>query len=90
MLIDEARGRCVGVFYVTNLRSTPEIGKYVGDPDYLGQGVGRRATERLLEFCRTSAGLRRLVATTRRDNARNIALNECSDSGRPTPTATTL
>ena len=76
VLIDASRDRYVGVFYVTHLRSSPEIGKYIGDSDYLGSGVASRATRSLLEFCRLRTGLRRLGAITRRDNQRNIALNE--------------
>jgi UDP-2,4-diacetamido-2,4,6-trideoxy-beta-L-altropyranose hydrolase len=76
VLIDTSLDRYVGVFYVTHLGSTPEIGKYIGDPNYLGKGIALRAARRLLEFCRTHTGLRRLTSTTRHDNERNIALNE--------------
>jgi UDP-2,4-diacetamido-2,4,6-trideoxy-beta-L-altropyranose hydrolase len=75
VLIDTTRDRYVGMFYVTNVASTPEIGKYLGDPGYLGKGIAARATERLLEFCHGEAGLHRVVSVTRRGNARNIALN---------------
>ncbi len=75
VLIDNARDRYAGVFYVTGVGSTPEIGKYVGDPQYLGMGIARRATECLLDFCRAKTDIRRLTSTTRRDNLRNIALN---------------
>jgi RimJ/RimL family protein N-acetyltransferase len=75
VLIDTSRNRCVGVFYVTNLGSTAQIGKYIGDSDYIGKGIATRATESILDFCRSKAGLRRLTSTTRRDNPRNIALN---------------
>jgi UDP-2,4-diacetamido-2,4,6-trideoxy-beta-L-altropyranose hydrolase len=75
ILIDHSRGRYVGAFYLTNLGSSPEIGKYIGDPAYLGKGIARKATQRLVDFCRDRAGLRQLTATTRRDNLRNIALN---------------
>jgi UDP-2,4-diacetamido-2,4,6-trideoxy-beta-L-altropyranose hydrolase len=75
VLIDNSLGRYVGVFYVTNLRSAPEIGKYLGESAYLRKGIGRRATERLLDFCRCRTGLRRLTSRTRRENVRNIALN---------------
>jgi UDP-2,4-diacetamido-2,4,6-trideoxy-beta-L-altropyranose hydrolase len=75
ILIDQGRGRYVGAFYLTNLGSSPEIGKYIGDPAYLGKGIARQATERLVDFCRDRAGVRQLTATTRQDNLRNIALN---------------
>jgi UDP-2,4-diacetamido-2,4,6-trideoxy-beta-L-altropyranose hydrolase len=75
MLIDNSRGRYVGAFYITNVGSSPEIGKYIGDADYLGKGVAHKAMQSLLDFCRSSTGLRRLSSMTRRDNARNIALN---------------
>ena len=75
VLVDASRDRYVGAFYVTNIGSTPEIGKYIGAPDYLGRGIARQAMLRLLDFCRSMTGLRRLSAMTRRDNQRNIALN---------------
>lgn len=75
VLIDTSRDRYVGAFYVTHVGATPEIGKYIGDVTYLGKGIAHQATERLVEFCRTRAGLRRLTSMTRRDNLRNVALN---------------
>jgi UDP-2,4-diacetamido-2,4,6-trideoxy-beta-L-altropyranose hydrolase len=75
VLLEGASGRYAGTFYVTGLRSAPALGKYIGDPAYLGKGLARRATARLIEFCRLRAGLQRLTAETRQDNARNIALN---------------
>lgn len=76
ILIDDRTGRYVGAFYITNLSTAPEIGKYVGDRAYLGQGIARRAMQCLLDFCRCLTGLRRLSAFTRADNPRNLALNE--------------
>jgi UDP-2,4-diacetamido-2,4,6-trideoxy-beta-L-altropyranose hydrolase len=76
ILIDRSRDRYVGSFYVTNLASFPEIGKYIGDADYLGKGIARKATARLVDFCRSKAGLSHLTARTRTDNLRNIALND--------------
>jgi UDP-2,4-diacetamido-2,4,6-trideoxy-beta-L-altropyranose hydrolase len=75
ILIDRDQGRYVGAFYVSNIASAPEIGKYIGDPDYLGKGIAHRAMERLVAFCRSRAGLRELTSVTRRDNQRNISLN---------------
>jgi UDP-2,4-diacetamido-2,4,6-trideoxy-beta-L-altropyranose hydrolase len=75
VLVDDSSARCVGVFYVTNVAGTPEIGKYIGASEYLGRGIARQATQCLLDFCRSRAGLTRLVSMTRADNARNIALN---------------
>ena len=75
ILIDNSRGRYVGGFYVTNVGSSPEIGKYIGNSDYLGKGIAHRATQSLIEFCRSRAGLRHLASMTRHDNLRNIALN---------------
>jgi RimJ/RimL family protein N-acetyltransferase len=75
ILVDDSRGRYVGAFYVTNLGSSPEIGKYIGDPDYLGKAIAYRATQRLIDFCRSRAGVGHLAAVTRPDNVRNIALN---------------
>lgn len=75
ILIDTALDRYVGAFYVTQLNAAAEVGKYVGDTDYLHRGVARRAMEALLAFCRERAGIRRLHAVTREDNTRNIALN---------------
>lgn len=76
VLVDDSTGRYVGVFYVTHIGSTPEIGKYIGASEYLGKGVAHEATRRLLEFCRTRTGLRQLVSMTRAGNTRNIALNK--------------
>jgi UDP-2,4-diacetamido-2,4,6-trideoxy-beta-L-altropyranose hydrolase len=75
VLVDTENDRYVGVFYVTGLATSPELGKYIGDVSYLGQGIARAATASLLEFCRSSAGLDHLRAVTRVDNAGNIALN---------------
>ena len=75
VLIDESRDRYVGVFYVTHLRSTPQIGKYIGEPGYLGKGIAYKAMLRVLDYCRAKAGLGHVTAITRRDNAANIALN---------------
>ena len=75
VLIDTSSGRPAGTFYVTGLTSTPALGKYIGSPEYLGRGLARKAAARLLEFCRSQGGLKRITAVTRRDNARNIALN---------------
>jgi UDP-2,4-diacetamido-2,4,6-trideoxy-beta-L-altropyranose hydrolase len=75
ILIDNNRRRSVGAFYITNVGSAPELGKYIGDPEYLGKGVAHRAAQSLIDFCRTRAGLGYLMAVTRRDNSRNIALN---------------
>ena len=75
ILIDNPHDRYIGAFYVTNLNAVPEIGKYIGDPSYLGKGIAYTAMQRLLDFCRSKTGLRRLVSTTRPGNARNIALN---------------
>lgn len=75
VLIDNSRGGYAGVFYLTGVGATPEIGKYLGDQQYLGRGIARKATERLLAFCRAKTHIHRLTSTTRRDNLRNIALN---------------
>jgi UDP-2,4-diacetamido-2,4,6-trideoxy-beta-L-altropyranose hydrolase len=75
VLIDESRDRYVGAFYITHLTSSPQLGKYIGDPGYLGKGIAHQAMLRLLDYCRDQAGLKRLTAITRRDNASNIALN---------------
>ena len=75
ILIDNSSGRPVGAFYVTNLGASPEIGKYIGDPAYLGKGIAHKATQRLVDFCRSRAELRQLTSMTRQDNLLNIALN---------------
>ena len=75
ILIDHSRDRQVGGFYITNVGSSPQIGKYIGDPDYLGKGIAYKAMRSILDYCRAKAGLRHLVSMTRSDNVRNIALN---------------
>jgi UDP-2,4-diacetamido-2,4,6-trideoxy-beta-L-altropyranose hydrolase len=75
VLVDSETDRYVGTFYITGVASSPELGKYIGDGAYLGKGIARQATARLLEFCRAVTGLDQLTAVTRADNVRNIALN---------------
>ena len=75
VLVDRRRHQYVGAFYVTHLDSLPQIGKYVGDPAYLGKGIAYKAMRSLLDYCRCQAGLCRIAAVTRRDNTANIALN---------------
>lgn len=75
ILIDNSRQKYVGAFYITNVGSSPQVGKYLGHTDYVGKGVAYEAMQSLLDYCRDRAGLRRLTAITRRDNVANIALN---------------
>jgi RimJ/RimL family protein N-acetyltransferase len=75
VLIDRRADRYVGAFYLTHLESLPQIGKYIGDTEYLGRGIAYTAMQRLLDYGRSKAGLRRVVSMTRTDNTANIALN---------------
>jgi RimJ/RimL family protein N-acetyltransferase len=75
ILIDNSRSRYVGGFNIANLGSSPEIGNYIGDVDYLGKGIAHKAMQSMLDYCRSRAGLRHLTSITRHDNPRNIALN---------------
>ena len=77
VLVDDTTNTPVGVFYLTGLGTRrPEIGKYVGEMQYRGRGIARRATRALIAFAFEWLGLHELYAVTRVDNERNILLNE--------------
>jgi RimJ/RimL family protein N-acetyltransferase len=77
VLVDDTTNTPVGVFYLTGLGTCrPEIGKYVGEMQYRGRGIAKRATRALIAFAFEWLGLNELYAVTRVDNERNIFLNE--------------
>ena len=53
-----------------------EMGKYIGEKAYLGQGYGSEATKVWLKIGFNSFHFRKIFIVTRRDNSVNIHINE--------------
>lgn len=53
-----------------------EIGKYVGNRDFAGAGIGFKATRQLLAYCDQVLHLDEVFSRTRRTNEANIHVNK--------------
>ena len=77
VLVDEYTNTPIGVFYLTGVSSThPQIGKFIGEKHYRGKGLAKLATQALIRFAFDHLQLVELYAHTRKDNQKNILLNQ--------------
>ena len=77
VLVDEYTDTPIGVFYLTGVSSThPQIGKFIGEKRYRGKGLAKLATQALVRFAFDHLQLVELYARTRKDNQKNILLNQ--------------
>lgn len=75
MIVADETGNCIGGVNLCWRERGLEIGKYVGDPLYLGRGIAKAAMLSYLGFLRQEFPAAELLARTRKGNQRNIALN---------------
>jgi RimJ/RimL family protein N-acetyltransferase len=76
VLVTGQGDECIGAVNLCWRARGLEIGKYLGDSRYLGRGIAKAAMRSYLDFLRREFPRADLLAKTRRDNHRNIALNE--------------
>ena len=77
VLVDEYTDTPIGVFYLTGVSSTnTQIGKYIGEKHYRGKGFAKLATQALIRFAFDHLQVVELYARTRKDNHKNILLNQ--------------
>tara|TARA_B100000579_G_scaffold338826_1_gene290146 strand:- start:589 stop:1116 length:528 start_codon:yes stop_codon:yes gene_type:complete len=65
----------VGALYVIVHDGELEMGKYIGNINYLNKGVASAATSSFIEFIKKYFPLHDLVAVTKKTNTNNIKLN---------------
>lgn len=75
MIVADKTGNCIGGVNLSWHERGLEIGKYIGDPLYLGCGIAKVAMLSYLDFLRREFPRAELLARTRKGNHRNIALN---------------
>ncbi len=76
LCVNETR-KPIGVFSFCKLNSTsPEIGKLLGELEYQGRGIAKKATSWLIEFALNTLKFNSVSSITQKDNQVNIKLNE--------------
>jgi RimJ/RimL family protein N-acetyltransferase len=76
MIVQDEDCSCVGGVSLNLTSRGLEIGKYIGDARFLGQGIAKAAMQSFLQYLQVEFGGNEIIARTRRDNLRNIKLNQ--------------
>lgn len=76
VLVDKDRGQYVGAMYISLTSHGFEIGKYIGDLNYLGKGIAYQMSLSFIRFVKLNLSeITKIRAVTRIDNLKNINLN---------------
>lgn len=76
VLVDKDRGQYVGGMNISLTSHGFEIGKYIGDSDYLEKGIAYQMSLSFIAFVRNNLSeITKIRAVTRIDNSKNINLN---------------
>ena len=76
VLLDNDNGEYVGGINITQTQYGFEIGKYIGNENYLGQGVSYLMSENFISFVKENIKeIKKIIAVTKQDNFININLN---------------
>ncbi len=76
ILLDKENGQYVGGMNISLATYGFEIGKYIGNKDYLGQGIAYPMSRSFLHFVKECiSDIGKIRAVTRMDNYKNINLN---------------
>jgi len=65
----------IGIFSIKNLSHRPEIGKIIGEKEFLGKGIAKKATMELIKFVFEQLDIITIYAITQKSNLVNISLN---------------
>ena len=76
VLLDNDNGEYVGGINITQTQYGFEIGKYIGNENYLGQVVSYLMSENFISFVKEKIKeIKKIIAVTKQDNFININLN---------------
>jgi RimJ/RimL family protein N-acetyltransferase len=77
IICDAVNGKQIGTINFSNIADNEaEIGKLIGEKDYVGKGYAKEATYLWLYFGFNTLGFSKIIAKTMHDNIDNIKLNE--------------
>ena len=77
IICDAVNGKQIGTVNFSNIADNEaEIGKLIGEKDYVGKGYAKEASYLWLYFGFHILGFSKVMAKTMRDNIGNIKLNE--------------
>ena len=76
VLVDKDRGQYVGGMNISLTSHGFEIGKYIGNSDYLGKGISYQMSLSFISYVKNNLSeITKIHALTRIDNFKNINLN---------------
>ena len=75
-LINIEKNLPIGIFSIKNFSKKPELGKMIGEMEFRGKGIAKKATICLLKYAFNKLSMNAIIAKTQKSNIVNINLNK--------------